>query len=459
MKWACAILLCPALLQSADAQSLLLPANNKTLRLQLTIRADGQSPEAAHEAFLDRLFDFFDRDGDGALSPAEAGRLFPLPGPDGRGIAMDFAKLDANHDGMGSRTEFKAFYRHAGFTPVVAVFAPAGADMARANLALFNRLDRNGDGRLSRGKLEKAASVLRAFDANEDETIEIAELLVDPQLKSDSTKAAPPLTWSTATAKETADGVLIVDLGKAPKADLHEIADKAFTKEGDQIRFRGGALNVNVSSVDHSSRLRASRDFYLAPFQAAAAGKAFLDKKAIDANAELAYLAPLVQYADRDGDGLLSLEELRNFLDLIEAGVRSQIAVRIVDEEASLFAMIDENRDGKLDRRELSRAVRLLPTGKETLERVDIPRRVSIEIEAGAPGKAFGPVMLAGKPKASAANSTAARPGPKWFQAMDRNGDGFLSPSEFLGPPEVFAALDADGDGFISVAEAERAKR
>jgi hypothetical protein len=40
---------------------------------------------------------------------------------------------------------------------------------------------------------------------------------------------------------------------------------------------------------------------------------------------------------------------------------------------------------------------------------------------------------------------------------MDRNGDGLLSPREFLGPIEVFRKLDRDGDGFISIAEAEQA--
>jgi len=42
---------------------------------------------------------------------------------------------------------------------------------------------------------------------------------------------------------------------------------------------------------------------------------------------------------------------------------------------------------------------------------------------------------------------------------MDRNGDGDISPREFIGSAEEFRKLDLDGDGFISVAEAKAARR
>ena len=43
---------------------------------------------------------------------------------------------------------------------------------------------------------------------------------------------------------------------------------------------------------------------------------------------------------------------------------------------------------------------------------------------------------------------------PDWFRKMDKNGDGDVSPAEFLGTRAEFDRIDADHDGLISPEEA-----
>ncbi|HEX5444564.1 MAG TPA: hypothetical protein VFW87_12070, partial [Pirellulales bacterium] len=53
---------------------------------------------------------------------------------------------------------------------------------------------------------------------------------------------------------------------------------------------------------------------------------------------------------------------------------------------------------------------------------------------------------------------TATKRGPGWFQKMDRNDDGEVSPREFLGPAAAFEKLDADGNGVIDAEEAAKSQ-
>jgi Ca2+-binding EF-hand superfamily protein len=156
---------------------LLFPAGDAPARLRLEVTVRGKPPDAAWVAFLDKLFDHFDRDGDGFLSPSEAGRVFPLPLPGGGEAAMDFPKLDADRDGKGSRAEFRDFWRAAGFTPVVVVVRAASAETLALGDALVRHLDRDGDGRLSAAELRQTPALLRRLDENEDEVLTTPELL------------------------------------------------------------------------------------------------------------------------------------------------------------------------------------------------------------------------------------------------------------------------------------------
>src|SRR5262249_31954097 len=88
-----------------------------------------------------------------------------------------------------------------------------------------------------------------------------------------------------------------------------------------------------------------------------------------------------------------------------------------------------------------------------------VPHFARVTVQRSFTAASFGPLPLVAAPSTvQGAVPAPARKGPPWFQAMDRNGDGFVSPQEFLGPPELFRRLDLDGDGLLSAEEAWRAE-
>ena len=366
--------------------------------------------------FLDKLFDHFDRDRDSTLSAAEAGRVFPLPRPGGT-VAPP---------GRCSRAEFRDHYRRAGFAPVVGVVRPPSADVRRLSAALFRALDRDGDGTISRAEWAAAPALLRRFDENEDEVLDAAELLA----------AAPadagPVGSEIRVESRMGDALLV----PLPKGG------------GNKKLILDGGSEVRVTVADAGGGIRAAKEFYLAQFADALAGRAGLTKADLDADAGLQAVAGMASAADRDGDGRLTAGELAGFLDLIALGVECQVVVTVEDRGGSLFDRLDADADGRLDVAELTRAAALPPA-----ERANPVGQYRIEVSRGSVGPAFGPVPIPSRPASRPAGSVAAR-GPAWFRAMDRNGDGYVSAAEFRGPAARFAALDRDEDGRISADEA-----
>jgi hypothetical protein len=117
------------------------------------------------------------------------------------------------------------------------------------------------------------------------------------------------------------------------------------------------------------------------------------------------------------------------------------VSLAAVPGPVGLFDLLDADRDGQLSGAELRAAKSALANWSPD------EAGVSLVIVQGV-----------AKPPAVPLVRTFARDaGPAWFRAMDRNGDGYVSPREFLGAPRQFRKLDADGDGLISPDEADNA--
>jgi Ca2+-binding EF-hand superfamily protein len=435
--------------ETLAAPVLLLPGGREHFALRLEVSGD-PSPTAEWEAFLERLFDHFDRDGDGWLSRAEAGRIMPLPLPGGKELVIDFDRLDTDHNGKGSRAELKAYCRQNGFAPVVLVVLPPSADDARLAHLFLHQLDANGDGKLSLDELRRAPRALRRYDLNEDETLDLTELLT-----AGSTHKPGPsqLQVGTASAK---DAALRIAPGAKPGATLHGTGAREahlVTPSAGVQRLRGPAARwwLTVRAERSMPAIRSASEFLLSQFRDALGDNKSLSKAALEEDAALSGFLDLFPCADRDGDGRLTLAELESYLRLVEMGVRAQVWVTAADRGQNPFHFLDRDGDGRLSWREQLLAADLL--GGQA-EMVGLPGQFDLSL-GGPAVKSWGGVAVPAVKRLPGKAPVAV--GPAWFRAMDRNGDGVVSRAEFLGPPELFRELDADGDGVISVEEATRA--
>ena len=105
-----------------------------------------------------------------------------------------------------------------------------------------------------------------------------------------------------------------------------------------------------------------------------------------------------------------------------------------------LFELIDTDRDGQLSIAELRAARTVLANWQ--------PNDAGVSLVI-VPGVAKPPVV-------PLIRTFSREGGPAWFRAMDKNGDGYVSPREFLGTPEQFRKIDTNRDGLISPEEADK---
>lgn len=438
--------------RAAEAD-LLFPDGANFARLRLVV-SDSESPVFEWEVFLAKLFGHFDRDDNDSLSETEVKRIFALPLHGGREIAPDFAAMDANRDGKVTYAEFRAFYRDRGFTLVTVVVRSAPAEALALGDALFRHLDRDSDGKLSAEELRQAPALLKRFDEDEDEVLTAAELLGTNRPVGEVKPAGLKL------AAEKGEPVAALKLVLGGKPTLTS-GSKFFrlSEDGARLHVAGGVCTLTATKDDPATGFRAAKSFYLAQFRAAAGDKPAA-KALFEDDPTAQVLAGLFDSADRDGDDKLTRAELDAFFDLIELGLACRVIVTATDRGRNLFDLFDTNGDGRLTLDELTRGAKHLPgelARDKPLERAAVPASYRLTVGRGPVGESFGPVPFgaAAKPKPPAA--VAAR-GPKWFLAMDKNGDGFVSAREFVGSPELFARLDTNSDGRISAEEAEAAK-
>jgi Ca2+-binding EF-hand superfamily protein len=421
------------------------------IRFRITI--DGRSPEAARDAYLTEFFQFLDRNGDGVLNGDEVTRipaaadLVALLGQTHAGFytapaaAAKFEELKLDDKGRVTRAAFLDYYRAR--MPAVRVdFQSERGRRADAVTDVLFRALADPNGCITKIGAADAEGRLAKYDANDDDLItrdEVADLIAGPAARKRDVFVLPgdaeALNAAAKGLPNFAEGVpgavLTVRLGRraAGNADLSLTSSKSaplsgalrLSDTGHRIDLGAGRFVLRTDPVD-DDQVKNARTFLVQQFKAAdSKGKGHLDA-ADAARPQYRFFGPILRIADRDGNGLLSEAELTTWFDLQDIGRRAFATLVVSDEGRDLFALLDTNQDGRLDPREMRTAwPRLAPLDPRGMGSVaDIP---------------------------------------VWFQKMDRNGDGYVSRKEWLGPPARFAELDRDGDGLIDAFEAEIAAK
>jgi Ca2+-binding EF-hand superfamily protein len=420
------------------------PNGTKQEQLRVCVTVNGVSPQMPWQGFITRLFKQFDRNDDGFLSKPEASRLFPLPRPDGQVAYPDFAKMDSNNDGKISLHELTEHFRAKGFSPVVVSVKPPSAEQMTLADVMFQQLDQDRDNKLSVLELKQATRLMRRLDENEDSLLDAAELtaiaknkpaLLPSELKQ-TLFTGEPTSW--------------LSLDWNPNVDLLiNSSSTTLRLDTKRLLFPRGIMRIHINDASPTKAFQASKEFYLAQFSETLGNRQTLSREDVESDTNLQVVSALFDAADRNGDDKLSSQEVKDFLALVELGLACQVHLIVQDHGASLFDLADTNSDGKLDLAELSSLVSF-----NAINREDIPRQYSLELTRGTNNKQFGPVPLPTITTNAVKAKDRIPQGPKWFQAMDRNSDGFVEKGEFRGPPELFRQYDKNNDGRISLQEA-----
>jgi Ca2+-binding EF-hand superfamily protein len=159
-----------------SVQDVMFLSETRPIFIRLRLDAGGKPFRAAWLETVKAIHTYLDRDGDGTLTKDEADRgSLPMMvrSATGGAAALPRADLDSSpKDGKVSLEELAEVLR-----PALGPFrVQVGRLAIDRNDALFNHLDRNKDGVVSKDELAAAVSSLHRFDLDDDELIDALEM-------------------------------------------------------------------------------------------------------------------------------------------------------------------------------------------------------------------------------------------------------------------------------------------
>lgn len=420
--------------------------------LRLRVELDGQPLAEAIRPRFAKLFSHLDRDGNQKLNADElaaapsAGWLRRatwgyLAGNHVEPITL--AEADSDHDDSVSLPELQVWYATHGVGTITAVAARSQMTRVLTD-ALWRTLDDDRDGRLSAEELVAAPERLRKLDEDDDDLVsarEIASSVEQPYPFATSRLSEPHFEIAPRTEPHQTTDLPVV----ARLSLKNSIAEVARVQATDSTTVVSNGITFPVgdcvgSLLPAQSRANRWRDLIEPQAQAhfRAADKDQDDAVTADeaAHAPNRSLRTLFDFADHNRDRRVTTAEWQTALETLAPVAESNVLLTILIHERSLFELVDQNRDGSLSRAERQ----AFATTGRTVARTDLPTTVTLFVSLGQPGSA----------------SKSSDKAPAWFIALDRNHDGIVTRTEFLGPRTEFDRLDFNHDGKLTTQESLR---
>lgn len=395
------------------------------------------------------ILGLLDADKDGTLSAEE------LAGAADRLKSRDVNDNDVvEPDELGTDTQ--AAYRVKTRAGLVTTSVRRGAvyplgemvNQVAINFGLKQRYAQNN--RLTADCFPSMPGLVESLDRNGNKAIDPAEL--------DHLRTIPPhvsVELHLGQADGVASGIrfasIAAELSKAP-LPKEFAAEAAVQIAGTRLRITAAGFGAAATNFESQANAR------LAQYDADKNG--YIDRKEIAEAADADSIEAQFVLWDDNGDGKVFLDELRSVLERDADVDRSRITVSSGDRGPVLFSLIDQNGDQRLGLREIHSAAERLKTldqnrdGRVTPD--EMPAEIVVTFAGGAAERPVPPAVAA---DAAATPANLGANGPGWFERMDRNGDGDLTPREFLGTAEQFTRIDRNKDGFIDRTEAEEARK
>lgn len=236
----------------------------------------------------------------------------------------------------------------------------------------------------------------------------------------------------------------------------------------DGLRITSAGLQLDLMSADAKSVVTYASSAQAMITRLDKDKNGYIDEKDIDASGQqAAYYKPQFEAWDANGDGKVYADDIAAYYEEQTRRQNDRIMIAATEVGGALLDRIDETGDRRVSLREMQNAAERLAMYDAdqdgAIARREVPRNLRLAVARGANAYAMlNPnqrLNVAYINQLGAGPVTSANPGPEWFQRMDRNGDGDITPKEFLGELELFEKLDTNHNGFLEVSEAYAAEK